>query len=62
MAAEFRRLVDAFSAQQVQLPASALGCFSKPIPDYQPDCDFKLPQAKPGTASEPLKPEERLYR
>lgn len=46
----------------VQIWASALGCFSKPIPDYEPGADFMLSQAKPGTAYEPLPHGERLYR
>jgi hypothetical protein len=46
----------------VQLWASALGSFSQPIPDYRPDSDFTLPQAKSGGGYEPLPPAERLYR
>ena len=47
---------------RIQIWASALGSFSQPIPDYQPGDDFVLPQAKPGTAYEPMREQDRLYR
>lgn len=62
-----RNLLDAIDRLQddiarIQIWASALGSFSQPIPDYQPGHDFVLPQAKPGTAYEPMNPQQRLYR
>jgi hypothetical protein len=47
---------------RIQIWASALGSFSQPIPDYQPGHDFVLPQAKPGTAYEPMSEQQRPYR
>jgi hypothetical protein len=48
--------------RRVEIWASALGCFSHPVPDYQPRNDFLLPQAKPGTAYEPRSRERALQR
>ena len=47
---------------RIQIWASALGSFSQPIPDYQPGHEFVLHQAKPGTAYEPMREQDRLYR
>ena len=46
----------------VQIWANALGCFSRPIPDYQPSNDFVLPQVRTGLADDALSNSERVYR
>jgi hypothetical protein len=47
---------------RIEIWASALGCFSQPIPDYKPSNDFMLPQAKPGDGAEPFESPQRVYR
>lgn len=44
---------------RIQFWASALGCFSRPVPDYKPSDDFMLPPAKPGDGPGHR---ERLFR
>jgi len=47
---------------RIEIWASALGCFSQPIPDYKPDDDFMLPQAKPGDGAGSFESAQRVYR
>jgi hypothetical protein len=47
---------------RIEIWASALGCFSQPIPDYKPGNDFMLPQAKPGDGAKPFESSQRVYR
>ena len=47
---------------RIEIWASALGCFSQPIPDYKPGNDFMLPQAKSGDGAKPFESSQRVYR
>jgi len=44
---------------RIQFWASALGCFSRPVPDYKHSDDFILPRADPDNKTERR---ERLFR
>ena len=47
---------------RIEIWASALGCFSQPVPDYKPGDDFMLPQAKPGDGAGSFESAQRVYR
>ena len=47
---------------RIEIWASALGCFSQPVPDYKPGDDFILPSTKPGDGAGSFENSQRVYR